>query len=105
VAESVELKIDGIYKAQNNLHHRKYILYFHGKYIKKSAADRQSDEISVPGDSPNYCCQRHQYLVLLYTSNPSRGVSTNCHSPIPCPLPVGILCHVCRTTRRHTKRP
>jgi hypothetical protein len=25
------------------LHHRKYALYFHGKDIKKSAADRQSD--------------------------------------------------------------
>jgi hypothetical protein len=31
----VELKIEGMYQVQDNLHHRKYILYFHGKYIKR----------------------------------------------------------------------
>jgi len=36
VVERVELKIDGMYQMQDCLHHRKYILYFHGKYIKKS---------------------------------------------------------------------
>ena len=36
VVERVELKIDGMYKVQDILHHRKYILYFHGKYFKKS---------------------------------------------------------------------
>ena len=36
VVERVELKIDGMYKVQDSLHYRKYILYFHGKYIKKS---------------------------------------------------------------------
>ena len=32
----VELKIDRLYQVQDSLHHRKYIFYFHGKYIKKS---------------------------------------------------------------------
>ena len=36
VVERVELKIDGMYQVQESLHHRKYIFYFHGKYIKKS---------------------------------------------------------------------
>ena len=34
VVERVELKIDGMYRVQDSLHHRKYILYFHGMYIK-----------------------------------------------------------------------
>ena len=55
VAERVELKIDGMYQVQDSLHHRQYILYFHGKYIKKSAADRQSDDRSVPGDTAKCC--------------------------------------------------
>ena len=40
---------------QDSLHHRKAILYFHGKYIKKSAADRQSDDRSVRGDTAQCC--------------------------------------------------
>ena len=28
--------------------------------------------------------------MLLYTSNPSRGVNTHCHSSLPCPLPVTV---------------
>ena len=36
VVERVELKIDGMYQVQDILHHRKSILYFHGKYFKKS---------------------------------------------------------------------
>ena len=36
VVEKVELKIDGMYQVHDSLHHRKYILHFHGKYIKKS---------------------------------------------------------------------
>ena len=36
MVERVELKIDGIYQVQDSLHHRQYILYFHGKYIEKS---------------------------------------------------------------------
>jgi len=36
VVERVELKIDGMYQVQDSLHHRKYFLHFHGKYIKKS---------------------------------------------------------------------
>jgi hypothetical protein len=34
--EWVELKIDGMYQVQDSLHHRECILYFHGKYKKKS---------------------------------------------------------------------
>jgi len=34
VVERVELKINVMYQVQDSLHHRKYILYFHGKYIK-----------------------------------------------------------------------
>jgi len=34
VVEKVELKIDGIYQVHDSQHHRKYILHFHGKYIK-----------------------------------------------------------------------
>jgi hypothetical protein len=52
--ERVELKIDGMYQV-DNLHHPKYILYFHGKYIKKSAADHQSDDRSVRGDTSECC--------------------------------------------------
>ena len=51
----VELKTDGMCQVQDSLHHRKYILYFHGKYLKKSAADRQSDDRSVPGDTAKCC--------------------------------------------------
>ena len=54
MAERVELKIDGMYQV-DSLHHQKYISYFHGKYIKKSAADRQSDNRSVPGDTAECC--------------------------------------------------
>jgi len=44
-----------MYRVQDSLHHRKYILYFHGKYIKKAAADRQSDDRSLPGDTAECC--------------------------------------------------
>ena len=54
MVERVELKIDEMYEV-DSLHHQKYILYFHGKYIKKSAADRQSDNRSVPGDTAECC--------------------------------------------------
>ena len=36
MVERVELKIDVMCHVQDSLHHRKYILYFHSKYIKKS---------------------------------------------------------------------
>ena len=55
MVERVELKIDGMYQVQDSLHHGKCILYFHGKYIKKSAADRRSDDRSVPGDTAECC--------------------------------------------------
>jgi len=48
------MKIDGMYQVQDSLHHRKYILYFQSTYIKKSAADRQSDR-SVSGDTAECC--------------------------------------------------
>jgi len=53
--ERVELKIDGMYQVQDSLHHQKYILYLHGKYIKKSAAELQSDDRSVRGDTSECC--------------------------------------------------
>ena len=62
MVERVELKIDGMYQMQDILHHRKYISYFHGKYIKESAADRQSDDISVPGDTAE-CCSLSQISI------------------------------------------
>ena len=34
--QRVELKIVGMYQVEDSLHHRKCILYFRGKYIKKS---------------------------------------------------------------------
>ena len=55
MVERVELKMDGMYQVQGSRHHRKCILYFHGKCIKKSAADRQSDDRSVPGDTAGCC--------------------------------------------------
>jgi hypothetical protein len=58
VVERVELKIGGMYQVQESLRHRKYIFYFHGKYIKKSAADRQSDDRSVHGDTAVLFCKR-----------------------------------------------
>ena len=45
----------GMYQVQDSLHHHKYILNFHDKCIKKSAADRQSDDRSVPGDTAECC--------------------------------------------------
>ena len=54
MAERVELKIDGTCQV-DSLHHGKHLSYFHGKYINKSAADRQSDDRSVPGDSAERC--------------------------------------------------
>jgi hypothetical protein len=54
VAERVELKIDGM-RQVDSLHHRKHLSYFDGKYINKSAADRQSDDRSVPGDTAECC--------------------------------------------------
>ena len=84
VVERVELKIDGMYQVQDSLHHRKYIKFPRYVHQEESAADRQSDERSVPDDNCRVLfCTRYQYLVWLYPSNPSRGVSTNCHSPLP----------------------
>jgi hypothetical protein len=54
VVERVELKIDGMCQV-DSLRHRKHLSYFHGKYISKSAADRQSDDRSVPGDTAECC--------------------------------------------------
>jgi len=54
---------------------------FHGKYTKKS----QRLTVRATTDLFGKC---HQYLVLLYTSNPSTGVHRNSHSLLPCPLPL-----------------
>ena len=49
-----KLKTDEMYQV-DSLHRQKCILYFHGKYIKKSADDRQSDDRSVPVDIAECC--------------------------------------------------
>jgi len=55
VVERVELKIVEVYQVKYSLHQRNYTLYFHGKYIKKSEADRQNDDRLVPGDTAECC--------------------------------------------------
>jgi len=55
VVERVELEIDGMYQVRDSLHRRKSILYFHGKYIKKSGADCRRDDRSVRGDTAECC--------------------------------------------------
>jgi hypothetical protein len=97
VVERVDLKIDGMYHMQHSLHHRKYILYFYGTSSTVSTSRRVSGwplerrQVSSWWHYRVLFCKRDQYLVLLYTSNPSRRVNTNCHSPIPCPLPFTML--------------
>jgi len=54
LVETVELKMDVKYQ-MDSLHHQKYSLYFQSKYIKKSPADRHSDDRSVPGDTAQCC--------------------------------------------------
>ena len=105
VMERVELKIDGLYQVQDSLHHRKYILYFHGKYIKKSAADRRSDDRSVRGDTAVMFCKQDD---LLYTSplvpaEESIPVATAPYLVLFQLRPVGILYRVGQSTRRHIK--
>ncbi len=55
VVERVELKIDGRYQVQDSLRHRKYILYLHGKYFKKSRQLTVRTMTSVPAE----CCSVH----------------------------------------------
>ena len=69
------------------LHHRKYVLYFHGMYIKKMSERRQ---ICSWWHCRAQFCKRDFYFTPSRTSNPSRGVTTNCHSPLPCALPVTV---------------
>ena len=92
----VELKIDGLHQVQDSLHHRKHILYFHGKYIKKSQRLTVRATIDVPGDTKE-CCSVSENSIKCYftpsrtyTSNPTRRVNTNYHNPLPCPLPVTV---------------
>ena len=47
----VELKIDGTYQVQDSQHHRKYALYFQGKYVKKSQRLTVRATTDVPGDT------------------------------------------------------
>jgi len=81
-----------MYQVQDSLHHRKYILHFHGKYIKRvSGWPSERQQICSQWHCRVLFCKRDQYLVLLYTSNPSRVVNTNCHGPLPYSLPVTVL--------------
>ena len=88
VLERVELKIDGIYHVHDSLHHRKCI-FPRKVHREESAADRQSEDRSVPGDTAECCSvsdisiQCYSTRSRTYTSNPSRGVNTNCHSYLP----------------------
>jgi hypothetical protein len=54
VVERIELKIRETYKV-DSLHHRKDILYFHGKYIKKSQRLTVRATTDVPGDTAECC--------------------------------------------------
>ena len=51
MVERVELQIDGMYQVQDSLHHRKYILYLHVKYIKNSQRLTVRQTTDVPGDT------------------------------------------------------
>ena len=50
-----ELKIDGMYQVQDSLHHRKYIIFPRQVHQEESAANRQSDDKSVPDDTAECC--------------------------------------------------
>jgi len=47
---------------QDRLHHRKYILHFHGKYIKKSQRLTVRAPTDVPGDNAE-CCSVSQISI------------------------------------------
>ncbi len=77
MVERVEMKKDGMYQVHDSLHHRKEV------HQEESAAGR-----SAPGDTAE-CCSVSEISIYCFftpsrtnTSNPSRGVSTNCHSPL-----------------------
>ena len=54
--ERVELKIDGMYRVQDSLHHGGSISYISTvSTLTESAADRRSDDRSVPGDAAECC--------------------------------------------------
>ena len=50
-----KLKTHGMYQVQDSLHHRKYILCFHDKYIKKSQRLTVRVTTDVPGDTAECC--------------------------------------------------
>jgi len=59
------------------------ISFFH-VHQEESAADRQSDERSVPGDTAECCSVRSVFSVALHVAKRTPlipGVNTNCHSP------------------------
>ena len=104
MVERVELKIGGMYQAQDSPHHRKYILYFHGKYIKS-----QRLTFRVTTDLFLVTLQR---AVTLHPTDGTplipaeESIQTATAYLVLYQLrSVGILCRVCRTTRRHTRRP
>ena len=109
VVERVKLKIDGVYQMPDSLHHRKYILYFHGMYIKKS--QRLTADRSLPGDTAECCFARSVFSITLHLAEstlliPAEESIQTATAPYLVLFQfwsVGILCRVGRTTRRHTK--
>ena len=82
-------------------------IYFHDKYIKKSAANRQIDDRSVHGDTAE-CCSVSDisiqcYFTPLIPVEESIQIATAPYLVLFQLRSIGILCRVCRTTWRHTK--
>jgi hypothetical protein len=56
--ERTELKINAVYRVQDSLHHQKYVLFPREAHYDESAANRQNDDGSVPGDTAECCSVR-----------------------------------------------
>ena len=115
VVERVELKIDGMYQVQDSLHYRKYILYFHGKYIKKSRrlTVRTTTDLFLLALQSGVLYARSVFSVTLHLAERTLLIPAEESIQIataPCLVlfqlrSLGIFCCVWRTTRRHAKRP
>jgi len=102
--ERVELEKDGIYQVQDSLHHWKYILYFQGKYIKKSqrlTVTATTDLFLVTLQSA-VLEARSAFTVTLHLAERTPLIPATAYLVLLHLRSVGILCRVCRITRRHT---
>ena len=79
--ERAELQTDGMYQVQASQHHRRisYISTVRTWWVSGWTSERR--QICPWWHCTVLFYKRDQYLVLFYTSNPSRGVNTNCQSP------------------------